>query len=626
MKQKYNIKSHIIRKHLIDLNKKIHNIYIKVKFHFFAQTKAILMHHKKKAIIIGGIFFLITISNIFSKKENLETSILDFYVNTTPIEEFNNWIQINKPWKIVWAQEIVVSAQAMWSIKSIEIQEWQEVWQDYKLVELNDDLANYGIMVQRAKNALNSANLQYSQNKTQLEQWIANSQLAVERSQTSLTTATSLWKQNIRWAENNLNNADNQKNSLILQLDSEKNTLTNLLNDILHKSDDILWATTQYKTNNDSYEIYLSAKNTSYKLTGKSQLLALYKQKESLSQLSTSSEISTLQLKNNIETINTIYKDIIILLDTMENIFIKSVSSTTFTQTTIDWLIAANNMSQSSTQASFTYFTAFKQQADGAIIDNWDWYIIAWSESADIWYQSTITSTEQQISDATLWLKTAELNYQTAMKNQNNTLWLASTSITNAKLAYQETLKQYNKLKIKAPITWTISKILVDKWQEIRIWTPLLTITNNSDPLVEVWITATEYKKIDNNSKILIEYMWDTLSGEIISIASQAGQNWLYNLTIKLNKQIDILWDTAKILISSDSDKTTLPLNIVHPMDNDKGYIYILKDGEPDILNITLWKIRWSNIEILSKIPLDTQIITNDIANYNTTIHKLIIK
>jgi hypothetical protein len=57
-----------------------------------------------------------------------------------------------------------------------------------------------------------------------------------------------------------------------------------------------------------------------------------------------------------------------------------------------------------------------------------------------------------------------------------------------------------------------------------------------------------------------------------------------------------------------------------------KGYIYILKNNEPEILNIELGKIRGDNIEIISEISPDAEIITNDITNYNPSIHKIIIK
>jgi len=463
------------------------------------QVKEFIERQNRKMLIVTGIALgLIILVITFSKQEIVTAEKLDFYANITAAWDFNNQIQINKPWKIIWAEEIMISSQAMWSVKSINTKEWDSVSNNTNLIELNDNIANYWIMVQRAKNALNSARLQYSQNKTQLEQWISNSQLALERSQSSLTTVSTLWEQSIRWAENSLNNSNSQKNSLVLQMESEKNKLETFLNDVLHKTDTILWTTTQYKTENDSYEIYLSAKNTSYKLQWRDQLLDLYKEKNNLVWLNISSDISNNELKNNITKMSTIYSKINTILNTMENIFIKSVSSTTFTQTTIDGLIAANDLLQTSYNANFTYFTTFKQWADSALIDNWNGELILWNESADIWYQTTIASTQQQISDAQIWLETAELNYNSALKNKSNTLWLSAANITNAELAYQEALKQYEKLKINAPITGTIWKILVDKWQTISVWTPLLTLINNSDPIVEVGITSTEYNKIFN--------------------------------------------------------------------------------------------------------------------------------
>ncbi|HRX63564.1 MAG TPA: HlyD family efflux transporter periplasmic adaptor subunit [Candidatus Absconditabacterales bacterium] len=582
--------------------------------------------NRKMTIVTIATLLLIIVVTIFSKQERVNTDKIDFYANTQSIEDFGNNIQIDKPGKMIGAEEIVLSAQAMGSIKSIDIKEGDTVGNKQTLINIDDTIANYGILVQRAKNALNSARLQYSQSKTQLEQGISNSQLALQQSQTSLSTVSTLGEQNIRGAENSLNNSNTQKNSLVLQMESEKNKLQTFLSDVLHKNDDILGATTQYKSNNDSYEIYLSAKNTSFKLQGKNQLLDLYKQKDILEGLNVSSEISNTEIKENIATMNTIYSKINALLNTMENIFIKSVSSTTFPQATIDGLIAANNGLQATYNGNFSYFTSFKQSADSALIDNGNGELVLGNESADIGYQTTIASTNQQISDAQIGLESAQLNYDTAVRNKSNTLGLAATNITSAELAYQEALKQYEKLKVQAPITGTIGKILVDKGQEIGVGTPLVTVINNSDPIVEVGITAAEYNKINSGSIVKVNYMDKAYTGNIVSIASQAGNNGLYNIIIQLEEKVDIIGDTAEIQISSNIDKFMLPLNLVHPLEKNEGYIYILKDGEPETLNIELGQIRGNEIEVLSQFPQGTEIIMNNIENYNPNIHNLVIE
>ena len=590
-------------------------------------TTTINKQNKKMMIITTSSIVLMIIILFFLQNNSPKIEKTDFYAQVQSISELNNNININKPGKIVWAEEIVISAQAMWSIKDIYVKEWDTASPNTKLINIKDDTANYGIMVQRAKNALNSARLQYWQQKTQIEQWIANSQLAIEQSKTALNTAQTLWEENLKSATNNLQNANTQKNALVSQLISEKGKLESLVDDILHQTDTVLWVTTEYKTKNDAYEIYLSAKNTSYKLQWKSQILSLYKQRDILKALNTDTNIPNKELKENVQKMDQIYSDIKNLLNTMENIYIKSVTSTVFPKTKLDWLMSANNMSQTVTQTNFTYFTQFKQSLDSALISNWDDYTIAWNDAANIWYNSTLASTQQQIVGSQIWLQTAQINYDSSVKNKNNILWLASANITSAQLAYQEVLKQFQKLTVVSPITGTIWKILIDKWQDIRVWTPLLTIINNSDPIIEIGITATEYQKINSWSIISILYIWQTLSGEILSISSQADINGMYNMTIKLNKKIENIWDTAQVTISSKTNKTTLPINTVHPLEKNKWYINIInKDNQPDILNITLWKARWDQIEITSEIPKNTKIIINDISNYNPNIHNIVIQ
>lgn len=582
-------------------------------------------NRKMTIVSIWTIFFII-IFLAFSGWQKNNINKIDFYVETKALQDFTNEIEINKPGKIVWAQEILVTAQAVWSIKNIIFEEGESVWENDKLIELNDDIANYNLMVQRSKNTLNSARLQYQQNKNQFDQMIQWNKLTLESSQKTFNTTQSMWEQTLKSAENTIKTSWNQKNSILLQMESEKNKLDWFLTNVLHQIDTILWETNKYKTMNDSFEIYLSAKNSSYKLNGSNQLLKLYKQKDLLNWIKTNSDIDNWEIKNNIEKMNTIYQEIKALLETMQNILTNSVSSSTFPQTQIDGLISMINWLQMSQQNNFSMFTSLKQNTDSSIVKWESWFNVIWQESSEIWYQSTIISTEKQIFDAWLWIKSAELNYESAVKNQSSTLWLASTNIRSAELAYQDSLNQLEKLNIKAPISWTIGKILVDKWQQIWIWTPIISIINKDEPMAEVWITTNEYSKINSWSRVLIEYMWEIISGNIVSISSQAWTNWLYNATIKLNKKVDIIWDVANIKIYNNNDNFTLPINIVHPLENNNAYIYTLQDNKPNILNIKIWEVRWDRVEILSEIPSNTVIVTSNIWNYNPSIHNLIQK
>ncbi|HKL43747.1 MAG TPA: hypothetical protein VJ892_00530, partial [Candidatus Absconditabacterales bacterium] len=85
----------------------------------------------------------------------------------------------------------------------------------------------------------------------------------------------------------------------------------------------------------------------------------------------------------------------------------------------------------------------------------------------------------------------------------------------------------------------------------------------------------------------------------------------------------EIIGDTAKIRIYNKNQKLALPINIVNPLEENNGYIYVIKDGEPEILNIKFGEVWGDKIEITTQIPENMEIITNNISNYNPNIHDL---
>lgn len=597
------------------------------QFKYFLKIKDFYQNNKKMSVVSLSSFLLIIIVLTFSTlwgKDKIEK--LDFFMETKTLQDFTNEIEINKPGKIVWAQEIIITAQAMWNIKNIFYKEWDTIWENTKIIEINDSIANYSLMVERSKNALNAARLQYQQSQNQTNQMIEGNKLSLEWANQTLNTTKFMSEQSTRLAENTLKTSSTPKNNILIQMESEIAKLEWLLKNILHQIDWIFWVTNEYVSKTYYFKDDLSAKKTEYKENWESQLLELYKRLDSIKWLSTASDIENIKIKNNINEMNGTYYDIKRLLETTHNALIFSRSSSNLSQTQIDWFIATVNWLQSQYQANFGIFAWLKQTVDWSLIKEWTWFRIAGEDSSKISYQNTLISSAKQTFDAGLWLRSAELNYENNIKNQETSLGLAWVNIKNAEISYKEATIQLEKLNIKAPITGTIWKILVDKWQEVWIWTPIISIINNDEPMAEVWITANEYSRINSGSRVLVEYMWEIISWNIISVSSQAWWNGLYNATIKLNKRVENIWEIANIKIYNNSNNFTLPINIVHPLENNNAYIYVLKNNKPDILNIKVWDVRWDRIEILSDIPQNTIIITNNIWNYNPNIHNLIKK
>lgn len=582
--------------------------------------------NKKMTIVSISTVFLIIIILVLWWWDKINIEKLDFYIETKTPEEFTNEIEINKPGKIIGAQEILITAQAAWSIKNIFFKEWESVWENTKLIELNDSIANYSLMVERAKNGLNAARLQYQQSQNQTNQIIEWNKLNLEWANQTLNTAKFMSEQSTKLAENTIKTSNNSKNNILIQMESEIIKLEWFLKNVLHQIDWIFWVTDEYISKTYYFKDDLSANKIEYRENWESQLLELYERLKNIKSIDTSSDIENIKIKNNLSELNWTYYDIKRLLETTHNALIFSRSSSRFSQAQIDWFISMVNGLQSQYQANFSMFGTLKQTIDWTLIKEWTWYKIAWEDSSKISYQNTLISSAKQTFDAGLWLKSAELNYENSIKNEETSLGLASVNIKSAEISYKEAKSQLEKLNIKAPISWTIWKILVDKWQEIGMWTPIISIINNDEPMAEVWITTSEYSKMNSGSKVIVEYMWENISGNIVSISSQAWPNGLYNAIIKLSKKVENIWDVANIKIYNSNNNFTLPLNIVHPLEAKNAYIYVIQDNKPNILNIKIGEVWWDRIEIISEIPKDTIIITNNIWNYNPNIHNLIIK
>jgi hypothetical protein len=76
-------------------------------------------------------------------------------------------------------------------------------------------------MVDRAKNALNAARLQYKQNKEQIDLTIESNKINIESASQTLNTTKFMSEQNTKLAENTLKTSNTPKNNILIQMESE---------------------------------------------------------------------------------------------------------------------------------------------------------------------------------------------------------------------------------------------------------------------------------------------------------------------------------------------------------------------------------------------------------------------
>jgi hypothetical protein len=90
--------------------------------------------------------------------------------------------------------------------------------------------------------------------------------------------------------------------------------------------------------------------------------------------------------------------------------------------------------------------------------------------------------------------------------------------------------------------------------------------------------------------------------------------------------KLEFIWDLVSIKIPQKTNFLLLPLEILKIYWNNKAEIYIYKNNKIQKKVIKIWKIYWSNIEVLDNLNQDIQIIINDIENYDKNKFKIKIK
>lgn len=571
----------------------------------------------KKSTLILFLIWLLVLS--WCNKTITDEEKKDFQITTQYISDFSSWSSISKPWKIVWSQEITVTAQANGRVGSISVDEWDDVKTWQPVIKLNDDIAQYWLQLERSKNGYDRAFLTYQQTKITLDKVISDTELALLQAENSYNTSQQSVEQSMKKARFDLDNSSMSVDSLKLQLPVEKNNILNLLQNILHQSDTILWVTDKYKTYNDDYEIYLWAKDTSQKNKTESELLSLYKMKDQISNLSI--QISTVEdIDSQSLVLSKAYSQAGVFLDDMRDLLINTVSSTQLSQGAIDWLKATIDWQKSSLQIANSTFVAYRKQVESSMSS---WSVDIAKQNAQIQYDTVRINSENTLFNTELALKNAKINYDTAIKNRESQLSLLENAMVDAQLSYQNSQITYAKLSVRSPIDGTIWTILVDKWQEIWIWTPLFTVVSSADQMVEVYVTAEENKYLTIDQDILVKYNEETISWKIKSISSVASQSMLYKVIILLDRPVSLVGDVATVILPIKVSNVLLPLNAVNVLEENSGFIYILKKNQPLKYNVSLWKIQWDMIEVLSPLSPAMEVITSDISNYDKQNFKL---
>ncbi len=576
----------------------------------------------KKILLISIFFVLLVLSGCDSNQEAVKKK--DFYIQTRPLSGFTNQIVVEKSATLNSDQNIMVTAQANGRAGEILVKDGDAVTEGQVVVKLKDDVANYWLAVQRAKTALDSARIQYKNAKIALGKWISDSQLNMERSKNTLLSVQDASKEAIKNAKQNLNSAGTKLNILKQQFNGEKTKILNVYQSVIDFSDKILWVTTNNEHLSQNFQYLLSAKNPSLKTQAKDNLRRLMNLQRDLQNIQTEN-LSNQELLAQLKTIQGAYNQVDVFLLQMIDVMYASVDGAKFPKVKIDGIIGNINTHKGMNQKSLAAFNAYKAQVEWVLADSSNPGKNTLEESAKIWYETTKIKTQKNIFDANIAVKNAEKTYTTAIETQTTQLQLLATNIRQAEIAYQDAQTLYWKLTIKSPISGVVGNIMIDKGQEIRMGTPIFSISNETEQLIDIYVSTNEYKYLKIDDKAQITYNNQTYTGFVHSIANIASRNGLYKVKIAVKGDVKLLWGVADIVIPVKVNGLRLPLNMVTIIGENKGYVWWYDNNVAIKHIVDLWEVWGDSVKILSALTGEV-LITSDIENFDDNLYQLVVK
>lgn len=617
-----------------------------------------------------------------NEQEVIQEKKTELLIHVQKLDELWNNSDLVKSWKLEWKEDIVIASQAAWRIWKISVKEWDKVkvWQ--LLIKINDTIANYNLNLKKADNTIEKLKISYDSTKVSLDKQIYDTEIWLEKLKNSLETLKANSQIDISQAKDNLANTNyswsNSKSSIELEklensidkanfdyenalktnkesIESNKNLIkkeiTNQLNyftDVINFADKLYNISWLYEDDVKKIQDYLWANDVVLRESTKSQLIELNNIKVwSLQNL----DLENMDEKSMLEYLTMIeknYKLIDTFLSSLKLTLKNSIPSLwSLSQAQIDWYITGINWLQTQLTSYNWAFTQFKNSATTFLntyknneeslakqlellnkdkelfLKNYD----LWSTQSQNALDKTIISTNDAIKSLELQIKQTEETIKIAKKSRELSLKWIENNIQEANLWKEAVLKELSKLTVSSSIDWVVKDVLVDEWEDVANWKPLISITWDNSSSVELNFKENELAYIDVWYEIFTK-IWDrNINWKIYSISSISDDSLNYKVLAVFDEKIQNLWWVIDVSIPIKTESILIPIKNIKLIWTNKWIIYTYNNWKIIEKEALFWKMYKDNIEFLSFVDWtkinDVYIILSDVSNYDETKNNL---
>lgn len=565
--------------------------------------------------------------------------------------------------KITSDQEIFISPLTSGMIKSVEVNVGDKVekWDILAVIDTQSNLTN--INLNSVQNTYNNTLTIFSTTKESLERNLENAKIQLENAKISkdnvyastqkqlelaqaqlqtvlkqkdnttktTTTSITLAQEGLENAKLNLQNFEKNYIENLKGLETKKASLLENIKISIDNSfatfdgalssvDTILGVTDTNKSNNDSYEIYLSAKNNTFK----NQAENLFTQNNAtFTQLKSkySKDFTQEELIAFYGEIITLSDKMVQLFDVMNSVLDYSITSSTLVDATLSgfkasmkanqsqiigiktslvWLNNTLNDLENTITSTTTSLGTQKSTLEQAIkiaqatLDN---TLASTSSSIDsisstenttkIQLENTITTIQSSRETAENALKIAQNQYNAAQANYQSQLAGVKSQLDSATWQKNSLNQQLDNAYIKAPFSGIITSKNIEVGSSVSQASQVFGIADFVNKVVKLDVNSENIKYLQLGSEVQIEKNGKTATGQISLLSSSADVNTkMFKVEILLTPgelhDYLVLWDFVDVFIEKQLGEETfliLPFSALLVWGNNTYSVYVIGSG-----------------------------------------------
>ncbi len=535
-----------------------------------------------------------------------------------------------------------------------QLYEWPE---ESNILQQKNSIANAENSLKMAKQELENLKISQQNDITKLNTSIETSKKELESSKASLELAKKELELLVKEIADSTEDTETKQNSTITNIEDDFRSYNIDIEKIIQECDYIMWVTKENQNKNDSYEMFLGAKDSGTKILAKNSLLESISMYDELKQ-----EFDSYNYNWDKETIEELlnnYLDMFYQLYDTTDLIYKTVDNSVESSSV---LTSSDISSMKSKIDSYRSSTLSKTSSIKSSIE--DLNDLTDDELTAETNQNKIDSKEESIKSQELSIEKKEIDIANSIRNLQETIasqklsleskendieskeknlelakknleelyeWptdenvrKAKNSIKQAELKLQSANENLDDYKLIAPFDWVIRK------NEYMVWDKLSNDTNKyvyieNPNLVQITVMLDQIDivKIKAEDKAIVTfdaYKETPVNAKISLIDTTPTQSsWVVYYEVKIvlddsdfSEKI-LSGMTANVEIVTESREEVLLVKTSAIQDtNWKKSAILLKDWKQETVEIETWMSSWWMTEIISWLNLGDKIVEKE--------------